>query len=109
MVDFWPWAWSATAGILVGFHVCIGLLLVLDLFVLHRQARSVSMGEAAAWSCLWVALALAFAAAIWKYWHLWNPDQPQQGPAKALEFLTGYLIEKALSVDNLFVFLVIFR
>jgi tellurite resistance protein TerC len=65
--------------------------------------------EAALWSAVWIALALLFAFGIWKFWHLWHRDNPEQGPQKALEFLTAYLVEKALSVDNLFVFAVIFR
>jgi tellurite resistance protein TerC len=100
---------TAELAILVGFHAAIGLFLVLDLYVLHRHAHAVGMIEAAVWSGLWVVLALAFAAGVWQCWYLWDPSHPEQGPEKAIEFLTGYLIEKALSVDNLFVFLVIFR
>jgi len=52
---------------------------------------------------------LLFAVGIWRFWHLWHPEEADKGADKAIEFLTGYLIEKSLSVDNLFVFLVIFR
>lgn len=109
MADGWSWPPGAQSWILVGFHVFILGMLALDLGVLQRTAHAVTMWEAAVWSVVWVLLALAFAAGIWKSWHLWHPGKGDEGPRKALEFLTGYLIEKALSVDNLFVFLVIFR
>jgi len=73
-------------------------MLALDLAVLHRKAHAVSLREALISSIVWIALALVFNSGIYYFW----------GPEKALEFLTGYLIEKSLSVDNLFVFLVIF-
>ncbi len=82
----------------MGFLAFVFVMLALDLGVFHRQSRAVSAREALAWSLVWIGLALAFNGAIY-YWF---------GPARALEFLTGYLIEKALSVDNLFVFVVIF-
>jgi tellurite resistance protein TerC len=84
-------------------------MLALDLGIFQRHAHTVSMREAAIWSAVWIGLALCFAVGIWRYWHLWEPDNPEGGADKAMEFLTGYLIEKSLSVDNLFVFLVIFR
>ena len=82
----------------IGFHVAVFLLLALDLFVFHRTERAVSMREAAGWSVTWVALSLAFGAYIWM----------EGGAAKGVEFLTGYVIEYSLSVDNLFVFIMIF-
>jgi tellurite resistance protein TerC len=84
-------------------------MLALDLGVFQRKAHAVGIREAAIWSAVWIALAFIFAAAIWKYWDRWRPDEAGQGGTKAVEFITGYVIEKALSVDNLFVFLVIFR
>src|SRR5258708_7073008 len=83
-------------------------MLALDLGVFQRTAHAVGMKEAAIWSGVWVVLALLFAAGIWRFWDSWRPAEAGQGSAKAIEFITGYLIEKALSVDNLFVFLVIF-
>ncbi len=74
-------------------------MLVLDLTVFHRRGRVLRSREALAWSALWVALAAAFAALIF-FW---------QGRQVALEFVTGYVLELSLSVDNLFLFLVIFR
>jgi len=74
-------------------------MLVLDLGVFHRRAHTVKFREAVAWSVAWIALAAAFAVVIF-FWH---------GRTPALEFVTGYVIELSLSVDNLFVFLLIFR
>jgi tellurite resistance protein TerC len=74
-------------------------MLVLDLGVFHRRAHTVKFHEALAWSVAWIALAAIFAVVIF-FWH---------GRVPALEFVTGYVIELSLSVDNLFVFLLIFR
>jgi tellurite resistance protein TerC len=74
-------------------------MLVLDLGVFHRSAHTVKFREALAWSAVWIALAVIFAVVIF-FWH---------GRTPALEFVTGYVIELSLSVDNLFVFLLIFR
>ena len=74
-------------------------MLLLDLFVFHRHGRIVRPREALAWSAMWVALAATFAGII-LFW---------QGRQVALEFVTGYVLELSLSVDNLFLFLVIFR
>ena len=74
-------------------------MLVLDLGVFHRRAHTVKFREALAWSLMWIALAALFAVVIF-FWH---------GRTPALEFVTGYVIELSLSVDNLFVFLLIFR
>ena len=82
----------------VGFNAFVLAMLALDLFVFHRDAHEVKVKEALLLSVFWIALALAFNAIIW-WW---------QGTEVALQFLTGYLIEKSLSVDNIFVFLVIF-
>ena len=82
----------------VVFNVFVLGILALDLLVLHRKAHAVSLREAAAWSCAWVSLALIFGLGVYYF----------RGAEKGLEFLTGYVIEWSLSVDNLFVFLVIF-
>ena len=82
----------------VGFNVVVLAILALDLGVLHRKAEKVSLREAAIWSAIWVALSLSFALAIYF----------TMGKQSGLEFLTGYLIEYALSVDNIFVFVLIF-
>ena len=85
------WLW-------IGFNLFILVMLALDLGVFHRHARVVSLRESLAWTGAWVALALVFNAGVWHY----------AGPQKALEFFTGYLIEKSLSVDNVFVFALLF-
>jgi tellurite resistance protein TerC len=74
-------------------------LLALDLLVFHRHAHAPSLRESTGWSVFWIALALLFNGFIW--WWL--------GPDAGIRFLAGYLVEKSLSVDNLFVFLVVFR
>jgi tellurite resistance protein TerC len=85
------WLW-------LGFNAFVLVMLAIDLGVFHREAHEVSMKEAGAWSALWVTLALAFNYGVYHF----------MGPQAGLEFLTGYLIEKALSVDNIFVFVLIF-
>lgn len=82
----------------VVFTLFILALLAVDLGVFHRRAHVVSVREAAIWSVVWIAMALLFNAGLF----IW------MGADKGLEFLTGYLIEKSLSVDNVFVWLVIF-
>ncbi len=83
----------------ISFNVFVLGMLAIDLGIFHRKAHAVSMKEAATWSTVWIVLALIFNAGIYYAW----------GKDTALEFLTGYVIEKALSVDNLFVFLMIFQ
>ena len=82
----------------LGFTLFVLALLALDLGVFQRKARAVGPREAGIWSAVWISLALAFNLGIL---HL-------HGPERALEFLTGYLIEKALAVDNIFVFYAVF-
>jgi tellurite resistance protein TerC len=81
------------------FNLFVVAMLVLDLGVFHRRAHTVKFREALAWSAMWITLAAGFAAIVY-FWH---------GRPAALEFVTGYVIELSLSVDNLFVFLLIFR
>jgi tellurite resistance protein TerC len=89
------------------FIIFVLFMLALDLFVFGgRKAHKVSVKEAAAWSLVWVSLALLFNAGLW--WHLNGTAGQEIADRKALEFLTGYLIEKSLSVDNVFIFLLIF-
>jgi len=83
----------------IAFNSFVVLMLVLDLGVLHRKAHAVKFREALVWSLVWIALAAAFAVLVY-WWH---------GRTPALEFVTGYVVELSLSVDNLFVFLLIFR
>jgi tellurite resistance protein TerC len=81
------------------FNLFVLAMLVLDLGVFHRRAHKVKFREALAWSAMWITLAAAFAVLV----HFWR------GRVPGLEFITGYVIELSLSVDNLFVFLLIFR
>ncbi len=83
----------------IGFGVFVAGMLAIDLGVVNRKAHKPSMREAALWSLVWVSLAMAFCGLVWI----------RDGGVPALEFFTGYVIEKALSIDNLFVFLIIFR
>ncbi len=81
-----------------GFIALVLLMLILDLGVFHRKAHEVKLKEALTWSAVWIILSLAFNVFIYYY----------MGKVKALEFLAGYLIEKSLSIDNLFVFIMLF-
>src|SRR3712207_1341912 len=98
-MDFLYWAWEGyPVWAWAGFAVFILCMLALDLGVLNRNAHVVTYREAAAWSAVWVTLALIFAAFV--FW--------REGRLTGVQFLTGYIIELSLSVDNLFVFLLIF-
>jgi tellurite resistance protein TerC len=85
------WLW-------IGFNVFVLAMLAVDLFVFHRDAHEVASWEAATWTAVWVALALLFGAGVYTF----------MGREAGLEYFAGYLIEKALSVDNIFVFVLIF-
>jgi tellurite resistance protein TerC len=117
MVQLFPFAdywWFYLA-----FNTFVLLLLALDLGVFHRQAHKVSFREAATWSLVWIALALGFNFLLYQY-ALWKfPSDPRLLAAPgfdaatsasrvALEFLAGYIVEKSLSVDNIFVFVLVF-
>jgi tellurite resistance protein TerC len=82
----------------IGFNVFVLAMLALDLGVFHRKHHEVKFKEAISWTAVWIALALVFNGLVYYLW----------GSQVALQFLTGYLIEKSLSVDNVFVFLLIF-
>ena len=85
------WIWAA-------FNLFVVAMLAVDLLVFHRTAHEVRVAEAATWSVVWVALALLFGAGVSVF----------MGRQAGLEYFTGYVIEKALSVDNIFVFVLIF-
>src|SRR5262245_57427956 len=91
LVTITPWHW-------VGFIVCVLFFLALDLGVFHRKAHNVKFKEALAWTLLWVTLSMLFAVAL-----VWT-----RGQQESFEFLTGYIIELSLSMDNVFVIAVIF-
>lgn len=97
----------ASAPMWAAFIAFVLLMLALDLFVFGgNKAHKVSVKEAGIWSIVWVSLALLFTAGLW--WHLNGTVGAEIADRKAIEFLSGYLIEKTLSVDNVFVFLLIF-
>ncbi|HLP05847.1 MAG TPA: TerC family protein [Paludibacter sp.] len=81
-----------------GFFAFVVVMLFLDLFVFHKKDAAVKLKEALWWSLFWIALAIAFNTGVYYFF----------GKEKAIEFLTGYLIEESLSIDNLFVFIMIF-
>lgn len=85
------WSWGL-------FHLLLFVMLALDLGVFHRRSHAVGLKEALAWSAVWIALALLFCVGIWL----------TRGTEASLQFLAGYVIEKSLSVDNVFVFALIF-
>lgn len=98
----------ATPGLWIAFTTVVVVALVADFWVLGRHgAHRVTLREAAWWSAAWITLALAFMAALW--WWLDGHGGRAFANEIALEFLTGYLLEKALSVDNIFVFLLVFN
>ena len=82
----------------LGFNAFVLVMLALDLGVFHRKNHTVKVKEALIWTGIWITLALLFNVGVWHY----------RGPEAGLQFLAGYLIEKSLSVDNLFVFLIVF-
>ncbi len=94
------WMW-------LGFGLFVVVALAVDLLVLdQKKGQKVSSKEAAIWSLIWVSLSFVFAGLLW--WYLGQAYDPAFAKLKTTEFLTGYLIEKSLSVDNIFVFLMIF-
>src|SRR3954465_7923504 len=85
------WLW-------IGFNAFVLTMLALDLGVFNRKSHVLSLREAMAWTATWIVLAISFALGVWHF----------SGAQKALEFTTGYLIEYSLSVDNIFVFALLF-
>jgi tellurite resistance protein TerC len=95
------WLW-------VGFNVFVLAMLALDLGVFHRKSHAVSSREALVWSVVWITLSLLFNVVIYFFWDRMAPASTYTNSEAALAFFTGYLIEKSLSVDNIFVFILIF-
>src|SRR3989454_6173765 len=89
---------SGTIWLWVGFNIFVLAMLALDLGVFHRKAHAVSLKEASIWSVVWITLAMVFNVGLYLF----------AGPEPALQFFTGYLIEKSLSVDNIFIFVLLF-
>jgi len=95
------WLW-------VGFNVFVLAMLALDLGVFHRTAHAVTVKEAAIWSGVWISLAMLFNVGLYFFWDTLSPNSGYTNSEAALAFFTGYLIEKSLSVDNIFVFVLVF-
>jgi tellurite resistance protein TerC len=95
----WPW---------IGFNLFVLMMLALDLGIFHRKSHAVSTKEAALWSVVWIGLAMLFNAGIYFFWDVIAPQSTYTNSEASLAFFTGYLIEKSLSVDNIFVFVLIF-
>src|SRR3569623_1051201 len=95
-----PWMWAAFVGFVLA-------MLAVDLFLVGgNKAHKVGVRDAAAWAVVWVSLAMLLNLGLW--WYLKGAHGSAVADTKAMEFLTGYLIEKSLAVDNIFVFLKIF-
>jgi tellurite resistance protein TerC len=95
------WIWGSFLGFVL-------VVLALDLGVFHRKAHVVEMKEALVWSAVWMGLAMAFGALIFTQWHQIRPGGTYSNSDAGFAFIAGYLVEWALSVDNLFVFLLVF-
>jgi tellurite resistance protein TerC len=95
------WLW-------IGFNLFVLAMLALDLGVFHRKSHAVSGREALIWSLVWISLSLVFNTIIYFFWDKMMPGSSYTNRDAALAFFTGYLIEKSLSVDNIFVFILIF-
>lgn len=97
----------ATWWMWIGFLAFIFFVLTIDLVWLHRKKRPISTSQALTWTMIWIACALVFNFLLWNY--LKNTAGIEIANQKALEFFTGYIIEESLSVDNMFVFLMLFH
>lgn len=95
------WVWGA-------FVAFVAAMLALDLGVFHRKAHKVEVKEALVWSGVWIALALVFNWAVFQFWDVIQPGSATTSSEAGFAFLTGYLVEKALSIDNIFVFILVF-
>jgi len=101
MFDASIWLW-------IGFNLFVLALLAVDLGVFHQKAHKVSIKEATIWSIVWITLSMLFNLAIYFFWDRFVPASDYSNREAALAFFTGYLLEKSLSVDNIFIFVVIF-
>jgi TerC family integral membrane protein len=99
---------EGTIWLWIGFNLFVLSLLALDLGVFHRHAHKVSIKEATIWSVVWITLAMVFNLGLYLFWDKVSPTSSYSNGEAALAFFTGYLIEKSLSVDNIFVFVLIF-
>ncbi len=100
-MDSMLWLW-------IGFNAFVLAMLALDLGVFHRHSHEVSVKEALIWSGIWIACAMVFNVLLYFFWNWMSPGSSYSNGEAAMAFLTGYLIEKSLSIDNIFVFVLIF-
>jgi len=101
MFDASIWLW-------IGFNLFVLALLAVDLGVFHQKAHKVSIKEATIWSIVWITLSMLFNLGVYFFWDKFVPASDYSNGEAALAFFTGYLLEKSLSVDNIFIFVVIF-
>jgi tellurite resistance protein TerC len=101
MFDGTIWLW-------IGFNLFVLMMLALDLGVFHRKAHVISIREATTWSVVWIALAMMFNLGLYFFWNQVSPTSEYTNSEASLAFFTGYLIEKSLSIDNIFVFVLLF-
>jgi tellurite resistance protein TerC len=99
---------EGTIWLWIGFNLFVLAMLALDLGVFHRKAHAISIKEATIWSAVWISLALLFNLGLYFFWDKISPGSSYSNSEAALAFFTGYLIEKSLSIDNIFVFVLIF-
>ena len=99
---------DGTIWLWVGFNLFVLVMLALDLGVFHRKSHVISLKEAGIWSVVWISLALLFNLGLYFFWDQISYESAYTNTEAALAFFTGYLIEKSLSVDNIFVFVLIF-
>ena len=99
---------EGTIWLWIGFNLFVLLMLALDLGVFHRKSHVISIKEATIWSVVWITLAMVFNLGLYLFWDQISPTSSYTNNEAALAFFTGYLIEKSLSVDNIFVFVLIF-
>lgn len=99
---------DGTIWLWVAFNVFVLAMLALDLGVFHRKSHAVSIKEAAIWSVVWISLAMVFNLGLYFFWDKISFDSAYSNSEAALAFFTGYLLEKSLSVDNIFVFVLLF-
>ena len=99
---------EGTIWLWIGFNVFVLAMLTLDLGVFHRKAHAISIKEATIWSVVWISMALLFNLGLYFFWDKISPASDYSNSEAALAFFTGYLLEKSLSVDNIFVFVLIF-
>lgn len=100
-MDNLVWAW-------IGFNAFVLAMLALDLGVFHRKAHVITIKEASIWSAVWIGVALLFTGVLSLFWNQLSPQSSYSNGDASLAFLTGYLLEKSLSIDNIFVIVLIF-